>query len=79
MKKIKVLGSCCSKCGEATRIIEAAIREKNLNAEVEKVEEMSEIMQYDVLSTPAIVVDEEVKMKGKVPTAADVKSWFDEE
>ena len=74
MKIIKILGTGCAKCKQTEAIIKEVIAKEGISAEVIKVEEIQQIMQYNVLSTPAIVVDEVVKMKGKVPTNQEVIS-----
>lgn len=79
MKKIKVLGNCCSKCQQAITVIEETVRTHGLDIKLEKVEEMSEIMKYDILSTPGIVVGDEVKMVGKVPTTSEILELIDDE
>lgn len=72
MKTIKILGTGCPKCKQTEAIIKEVIAREGIQAEVIKVEDIQQIMQYNVLSTPAIVVDEVVKMKGKVPTTQEV-------
>lgn len=72
MKIIKILGTGCPKCKQTEAIIKEVIAKKGIAAEVTKVEDIQQIMQYNVLSTPAIVIDEVVKMKGKVPTNQEV-------
>lgn len=74
MKIIKILGTGCAKCKQTEAIIKEVIAKEGISAEVIKVEDIQQIMQYNVLSTPAIVVDEIVKMKGKVPTNQEVIS-----
>lgn len=76
MTIIKILGAGCPKCKQTTAIVESVVKEKNLEVEVIKVEDIMEIMQYDVMSTPAIVVDEKVKIKGKVPSKGEVEALF---
>ncbi len=76
MTTIKILGTGCPKCQQTTAIVEAVVKEIGLDVKVEKVEDIMEIMQYDVMSTPAVVVDEVVKIKGKVPTRAEVTALF---
>ena len=71
-KTIKILGTGCPKCKQVTAIVEAVVSENNIDATVVKVEDIMDIMQYNVLSTPAVVVDEEVKIKGRVPTKSEV-------
>ena len=72
MKTIKILGTGCPKCKQTEAIIKEVIAKEGIEAEVIKVEDIQQIMEYNVLSTPAIVVDEVVKMKGKVPSTQEV-------
>ncbi|MDN3690123.1 thioredoxin family protein [Cyclobacterium jeungdonense] len=72
MKTIKILGTGCPKCKQTESIIKDVIAKVGIEVEVIKVEDIQQIMQYNVLSTPAIVVDEVVKMNGKVPTNREV-------
>lgn len=53
-----------------------AVKELDLNATIEKVEDVQGIMAYGVMNTPALVVDEQVKMMGRVPSAEDIKKYF---
>lgn len=73
MKTIKILGMGCPKCKQTEGVVQKAILELGVDAEVMKVEDLQQIMQYNVLSTPALVIDEVVKLKGRVPTVAEVK------
>jgi small redox-active disulfide protein 2 len=72
MIHIKILGTGCTKC----KLTEAAVREtivkNNIEATVEKVEDIEKIMEYNVLSTPAVVVNEVVKIKGRVPSENEI-------
>lgn len=70
---IKILGTGCAKCKLTQEVIEKISKELNISPVIEKVEDMQEIMKYDILSTPAVVIDEVVKIKGKVPTANEVR------
>jgi small redox-active disulfide protein 2 len=72
-KTIKILGPGCANCKRAIKVVEKVIQESDLNVQIIKVEEMPEIMKYNVLSTPALVVDEVVKMTGRVPSKQEVK------
>ncbi len=75
--EIKVLGPGCAKCEKAEKIVKEAVAETGSTARVEKVTDMLEIAGYGVMSTPAIVVDGDVKIVGKIPDKDDVKSWLD--
>jgi len=72
MKTVKILGTGCSNCKNAEKIIQEVVTECNLNAKIEKIEDMQEIMNYDVMSTPAIVIDEKVVIKGRVPSKSEI-------
>lgn len=71
--EIKVLGPGCSRCKSTFQVIEKVIKENNLDVKLIKVDDVMEMMKYNILSTPAVVVDEVVKMKGQVPSESDVK------
>ena len=73
MKNIKILGTGCPKCKQTEAIVRQVVEELELEAQIEKVEDMMQIMAYQVLSTPAVVIDGEVKIKGRVPTAGEVR------
>ncbi len=76
MKKILVLGPGCPKCEKLKKDVESVVRELGLEAEIGKVSDISEMMQYGVMSTPALVVDGEVKVVGKVPSVAELKKML---
>lgn len=71
--EIKVLGPGCSKCKTTYQVIEKVIKENNLNVKLTKVDDIMEIMNYNIMTTPAVVVDEVVKIKGQVPSESEVK------
>jgi small redox-active disulfide protein 2 len=73
---IKILGSGCSNCKRLEANTKAAIDELGLDATIEKVTDIKDIMKYGVMSTPALVVDEKVKVMGKVPSAEDIKKYL---
>lgn len=71
--EVKVLGPGCAKCKTTFQVIEKVIRENNLDVKLTKVDDIMEMMSYNIMTTPAVVVDGEVKMKGQVPSESDVK------
>ncbi len=71
-KLIKVLGTGCPKCQQLTALVEEVVNENQLDAKVEKVEEIADIMKYNVMTTPALVVDEQVKLKGRIPAKSEL-------
>lgn len=74
--EIKVLGPGCSKCKKTWQVIEKVVSENKLDVKLTKVDDITEIMKYNIMSTPAVVVDEVVKMKGQVPSENDVKKML---
>ena len=70
---VKVLGPGCAKCKTTFQVIEKVIKENNLDVKLTKVDDIMEMMSYNIMTTPAVVVDGEVKMKGQVPSESDVK------
>ena len=71
--EVKVLGPGCAKCKTTFQVIEKVIKENNLDVKLTKVDDIMEMMSYNIMTTPAVVVDGEVKMKGQVPSESDVK------
>ena len=74
--EIKILGPGCAKCEKAAKIVNEAVAESGADASVEKVTDMMRIAGYGVFGTPAVVVDGQVKVSGKVPKKKDVLSWI---
>ncbi len=74
--KIEILGSGCAKCKKTKEIVEQALAETGVDAEVVKVEDMDTILSYGVMLTPGVVVDGDVKIAGKVPSMDNVKKWI---
>ena len=64
--EVKVLGPGCAKCKTTFQVIEKVIKENNLDVKLTKVDDIMEMMSYNIMTTPAVVVDGEVKMKGQV-------------
>jgi small redox-active disulfide protein 2 len=73
MKRIQILGTGCPKCKTLMANAESAVKALGIEATVEKVEKIAEIMKFNVMMTPALVVDGQVKSAGKVPSAEDIK------
>jgi len=71
--EIKVLGSGCAKCKSLEKVTRKAVDELNLDATVTKVEDIQKIMDYAVMRTPALVINEEVVLSGQLPKVAEVK------
>lgn len=78
MQHIKVLGAeHCSTCTKLKEKIEKMAQEKGLDAKVEKITDIAEVMKYGVMSTPAVVIDEEVKCAGIIPKDKELEKWLD--
>lgn len=71
--EIKVLGLGCAKCKATYNVIEKVLKENHIDAKLTKVDDIMEMMNYNIMTTPAVVIDEVVKMKGQVPTESEVK------
>lgn len=71
--EIKVLGPGCAKCKTTYAVIEKVIKENNLDVTLIKVDDIMEMINYNILSTPAVVIDGEVKIKGYIPSEKEVK------
>jgi small redox-active disulfide protein 2 len=76
MKKIQILGTGCPKCKLLMANAETAINTLGLEAQIEKVEKIVDIMKFGVMSTPALVVDGVVKSAGKVLSPDDIKKYL---
>lgn len=74
--EIKVLGPGCAKCKKAETVIRQVVESTGADATVEKITDMMEIAGYGVVSTPAVVVNGDIKCAGKVPKEEEVKSWL---
>lgn len=73
ISEVLVLGPGCAKCKETYKVVERVISENNLDIKLSKIEDIGEMMNYNIMATPAVVVDGNVKIKGHVPTADEVK------
>ncbi len=71
--KIGILGTGCPKCKKLAQNVEEAVKELNIDAEILKVTNIDEIMNYGVMMTPALAIDGEVRSAGKVPGKEEIK------
>jgi small redox-active disulfide protein 2 len=74
--KIEILGVGCAKCIKLEELVQATIGEMGVQADIIHVQDIKKIMGYGVMTTPALVIDGEVKVAGKIPTAEQVKNWI---
>lgn len=71
--EIKILGTGCPKCKALEKLTREVIEQNGIDASVSKVEDIVEIMKYGVMTTPALVVDGKVEIKGRVPSSDEIK------
>jgi len=74
--EIKVCGPGCADCTKAEEVVKEAVAESGITAEVEKVTDFAEMARLGVLSTPAIVINGQIKCVGKVPSKKEVLEWL---
>jgi small redox-active disulfide protein 2 len=70
---IQILGTGCSKCKTLEKLTREVVEQNGITAEISKVEDIMEIMKFNVMTTPAIVIDGKVILKGRVPSASELK------
>ena len=77
MKTLKILGTGCPSCNKTEAIVRSVVEELQSDVIIEKVEDIQAIMAYDIMSTPAIVLDEKVVIKGRVPSKDEIRSLLE--
>jgi len=75
---IKILGTGCPKCKTLESKVREVVAQHNISCEVEKVTELSKIMNYGVMMTPALVINEQVKSMGDIPGETQILKWLQE-
>jgi len=70
---IKILGTGCSKCKTLEKLTREVLEQNGIEATITKVEDIVEIMKYGIMSTPALVINEKVEIKGRVPSIDEIK------
>lgn len=73
---IKILGPGCARCQSVEQIVRQVLKELAIDATIEDVKDMKKIMEYPILTTPGLVINEELVCKGKVPTRAEVTQFI---
>jgi small redox-active disulfide protein 2 len=77
MKHVKILGTGCRNCQTTLTLVEEVARAQGVEIELEKVDQIQDIMQYRIMATPGVVIDGEVVHAGGVPDRKTVEGWFD--
>ena len=76
--KIEILGTGCPKCKKLNELTKEVIQELGISAEIKKITNINDIIDYGVMVTPALVVDGNVKVAGKIPSKQDITEWIKE-
>ena len=76
--KIEVLGTGCPKCQKTFANTEKAVKELSVDVEIVKVDKIDDIVNYGVMMTPALAIDGEVKIAGKIPNPKQIAQWIQE-
>jgi small redox-active disulfide protein 2 len=76
MTTVKILGSGCANCRKLEAVAREAATSAGVDAEFVKVTDMKEIMGYELLSTPGLVIDEKLVCSGRIPTQAEIRAWL---
>lgn len=76
---IKILGSGCANCKKLQQVAMEAVKEMGVEADFEKIEDIQRIMGYGVMRTPALVINEKVKVFGRVPSKDEIKKYIEDE
>jgi len=74
--EIKILGIGCHKCKRLEQLAREAVAEAGVEAEIVKVTQMDKIMEYPIVSTPALVINEQVKSSGRIPRKEEIVAWL---
>ena len=73
---IKILGSGCAKCQRLEQLTREAAAELGIDAQFDHVRELDKIMAYPIMTTPALVIDEKVKVSGRMPSKDEIAGWL---
>ena len=74
--KVEILGTGCPKCRKTMANAEEAVKDLGLQAQITKVDKIDDIMNYGVMMTPALAIDGEVKVSGRIPKVEEIKGWL---
>jgi small redox-active disulfide protein 2 len=74
--KLEILGTGCPKCKKLMELVTEAVKEMGITAEISKVDKINDIMNYGIMTTPALAIDGKVVMAGRVPSKDELKKWL---
>jgi small redox-active disulfide protein 2 len=74
--KLEILGTGCPKCKKLTELTVEAVKELGLTAEIVKIDKIEEIVNYGVMTTPALVIDGKIVVAGRIPSKDEIKKWI---
>ncbi len=77
--KIKILGVGCSRCRKLESIVRELVSRNNIDAEIEKVTEIQDMINYGIMATPGLVINEKLKSSGNIPNNEQILIWIKEE
>ncbi|MBU0455972.1 MAG: thioredoxin family protein [Pseudomonadota bacterium] len=76
MIEIKIFGFGCSTCKKLKKLVDNIVRQNKLEANVEYITDFAEIAKFNIMSSPAIMIDGEIKAAGRVPTRTEIENWI---
>jgi small redox-active disulfide protein 2 len=77
--EIKILGTGCPRCQEVEKRTLDVLSELNMSADVQKITDMKQIMEYRIMTTPGLVINGRVKCSGRLPSRGEIRNWIEEE
>lgn len=77
--EIRILGPGCPRCDEVKKRTINALAELDIAADVQKITDIKEIMKYNIITTPGLVINSKVKSSGRIPSKSEIKKWINEE
>jgi small redox-active disulfide protein 2 len=79
MVNIKILGVGCPRCRKLEEKVKSLVSENNISAEIEKVTDVIDMMKYNIMMTPGLVINEKLKSSGNIPKDEQILNWIKEE
>lgn len=74
---LKILGTGCQKCKTLEKVVSEVVSENNFNADIQKVEDIVQIMNYGIMTTPALLINEKIAFSGRVPSKTEIKNFIE--